>query len=271
MLDTQAMNPNSVSRELKCLLEPRLIVCVAGAYVNGTEHCLQAQDVFDIVRITKTNALVIHLPIDVQAVPRTCVALPDINRAFAHPPVPLLNTSRCSSAQDALAMIEYGLEVFRGPFGAHFSFAPLLKLEILDSNLQAIDSEVLSCLNHLPVELRERTLPILSPSASSVERAVRLGCPTVRLLSGRIGKQTGIVSPSTVRSAIEAAGEVPVVLEGGIDTADHIFAGADLGAAAVLVNSAFFLSKNRFEKATELRFAADRAWGTSPTAIANVG
>ena len=247
--------------EVEHLISPRLIVCVSGSYSGGGHHCLPAGRARDVIRLTQTNAIVVHIPLTLDTMPEACLGVDEIEAAFSEPPVPLLNTSRATTASQACAMLEYALDVFSGPLGRRYRYAPLLKLEILDDELRAVDSEVLEALTRLPPELRNRTLPILTPTPGSVAKAVELGCPIVRLMSGRIGQRTGIVDPTAVRRAIAVAGETPVTLEGGIDTGDDVRISAQLGATAVLVNSAFVLTNDPLELAKQFRRAADDAWG----------
>jgi thiazole synthase len=100
----------------------------------------------------------------------------------------------------------------------------------------------------------------LNPHPEAVEEAIQLGCPVVRLLSGRIGGQTGILDPAAVSATIARAKSIPIILEGGIATPAHIRESARLGAAGVLMNSVFRLSTDPITRARELREAADDAW-----------
>lgn len=250
-----------VREALQDLFAPRLIVCIAGSYSDGSEHCLELESARRVLQLTRTNACVMQFPVSAEHIPEQALPITDLLDAFVERRslVPLLNTSRATHAEQALEMIDASLKAF-GHLGRLFPHPPILKLEILDADLAAIDGEVLRCLEQLPPELCRRTLPILSPSAEAVSRAVALGCPAVRLLVGRIGKGTGILDPGAVAQAIAAAQGRPVVLEGGIDTPQQIQECARLGAAAVLINSTFRHATDPADRARELREAADRAW-----------
>jgi len=242
------------------LLRPRLIVCISGAYADGSDHCLPVLQARQVIRITRTNAIVVHLPLDLESIPRTCLPIEELRDAFPKSAVPLLNTSRATNALQARSMIEYGLEVFGGPFGTRFSDDPLIKLEILDQDLAVVDKEVLRCLEALPEPLRQRTLPILSPDPVSVSAAIALGCPAVRLMTGRIGRRTGILDPAAVAESVAAGHGAPVTFEGGIDLPSHVLESARLGASGVLLNSVFVLTADPVARARDLRAAADEAW-----------
>ena len=257
---TPALN-EEVSEALQDLFEPRLIVCIAGAYSDGSEHCLEAESACEVIRLTRTNACVMQLPTDIEHIPEQALPITDLLEAFVDREklVPLLNTSRATHAEQALKMIDDSLRSF-GPLRRLFPHPPLLKLEILSSDLEAVNDEVLRCLEQLPLDLRRRTLPILGPSAEAVSRTLALGCPAVRLLAGKIGRATGILDPAAVARAVAAAQGRPVIFEGGLDTPAQIEECARLGAAAVLINSTFRHASDPAARARELREAADRAW-----------
>lgn len=243
------------------LLRPRVIVCAAAAYSDGTEHCLDLATARTIIRITRTNACVINTPRRLEKVPEASLLVSDLIDAFADPfhVVPFLNTSRATSSAQAQEMIECALPTL-DELGAEFHRASLFKLEVLDRELRVLDDETLQCLRRLETSVRQRTIPILTPDPGVIGEAIILGCPAVRLLSGRIGQQTGILDRSAVSDAICRAQGRPVILEGGIDTAEHIYDSAGLGAVGVLMNSAFRLASDPIARATEIRKAADDAW-----------
>lgn len=255
------VTPEEVQEALQDLFAPRLIVCIAGSYSDGSEHCLDLKSARRVLQLTQTNACVIQFPAFAEHMPEQVLPITDLLDAFVDRGslVPLLNTSRATHAKQALEMVDVSIKAFRH-LGRLFPHPPILKLEILDADLAAIDGEVLGSLEQLPPEFRRRTLPILSPSAEAVARAVALGCPALRLLVGRIGKGTGILDPAAVARAIAASQGRPVVLEGGIDTPAQIQECARLGAAAVLINSTFRHAPDPAARARELRAAADRAW-----------
>lgn len=254
--------PESVADRLRLLLRPRLLVCIAGAYSDDTEHCLEVTTAVNVIRATRTNACTIHIPLETDKAPKQCLPIDDFIAAFARSSdvIPLLNTSRATNAKQAVQMVKYGLEIFEGLLGKLFKHSPLIKLEVLDRDLNAVDDDVLAAIEAFPPEIRRQTLPILTPAPRSVRRAVALGCPAVRLLTGTIGKATGILDPRAAVAAIHAANGLPVIFEGGLDTADHVAQSARLGASGALLNSTFRMAKNPIAHAAAVRAAADRSW-----------
>lgn len=250
---------------LSTLLEPRLLVCMAGSYPDRSEHCLDPATARDVLRESLTRACVINIPTPESEHALRGLSVFELLDAYAEPErvVPLLNTSRAADAAQAKRMIEFSHRAFATTLGESFVFSPLFKLEVLDRRLRVNDREVIRCLEMLAPAVRGRTLPIVSPVAGLVRRLVELGVPAVRLLSGRIGEATGIVDPKASAAAIEAAQPRPVILEGGIDTPDDVEQAARLGAAAVLINSAFVIAQDAAGHARQLRAAAYRAWSMS--------
>ncbi len=261
------MPANPITEQVERLLRPRLIICIAGTYPDGSEHCLALPEARRVIQATRTHAIVVHLPVDLVSMPKTCIPIDDLASAFLDEAVPLLNTSRATDARQARKMIDFGLSVFRGSLGQRFQEPPLVKLEILDQNLAVLDSEVLRCLEELPEGIRGRTLPILSPRPENVRGALELGCPGVRLLTGRIGHRTGVLDRAAVTAAVAASQGKPVTFEGGLDSPAHVHESAQLGASGVLINSAFVYAADPVARARELRRAADEAWGTEPEKI----
>ena len=242
------------------LFQPRIIACVTGAYPGGRSHALDLPTARDIILITRSSGCVVHVTTCLSEFPEACVPLEGFFDIYGSSLVPLLNTSRACRASQAVAMIEFGLQFLSG--NKLFSRTPLIKLEILDSALMPVPAEILECLKSLPDAVRLRTLPFLPPIPAVIQDSIELGCPAIRLAAGQIGTKSGILDQNKLKAAVEAAYGTPVVFEGGLDSAYDIMKAAELGATAVLVNSAFALAKDPREKAKELRKAADQAWTT---------
>ena len=222
--------------EVATLLEPRIISCVAGAYPGERAHALDVMTARDVIRITRSRACIIHIPRSPDKVPYSCIPMADFLAIFSPSTdiVPLINTSRAASSDEAIRMIYSGLRLLEEE--AAFGYSALIKLEVLDDNLAIVADEVLKCVEALPEMLRERCIPYLPPDPRLVNAACELGCPAVRIASGQIGHRTGILNPSAVRAAVEAASGVPTILEGGLDSESDIEMSARIGAEAVSVS-----------------------------------
>lgn len=125
-------------------------------------------------------------------------------------------------------MIRHGLEVFSGPFGAHFAWLPLIKLEVLHEQLDVRVGETFNCLKPLSEFDRSRTIPLFPPDTAAVREAQSLGCRAVQLLVGHVGRGTGILDLKSVSSAVESASGTPIIFEGGLATSEHVLTAAEL-------------------------------------------
>ena len=102
------------------VLKPRVIACVAGAYADGSEHCLSLEHACAVIRATRGNAFVIHIPRP-DRVPRQVLPIEALFDAYEArgDVVPLVNTSRARTALEALAMITSGRIVYEA-LARHF-------------------------------------------------------------------------------------------------------------------------------------------------------
>jgi thiazole synthase len=80
-------------------------------------------------------------------------------------------------------------------------------------------------------------LPFILPDAADAWALEQLGCAGLRIMAAPVASGLGIPRPGELREVIEST-ELPVVVEGGLGTAHHVMMAMELGAAAVLVNTA---------------------------------
>ncbi|HLG54722.1 MAG TPA: hypothetical protein VI485_05290 [Vicinamibacterales bacterium] len=264
-----ALSGVDVGTAVEALIQPRLIACVAGHYPDGSSHSLALDDARAVIRSTRTRACVFRAPSPDVVLGELDIDPQHLLDAFDEPTlvVPLLNTTGATSAVSAETLIRQGLKSLDAIAAGSFVFAPIVKLEILMENLTVDDEATIACLSLLSSQLRARTIPLISPSVRVASTVASLGCPALRIVSGRLRQQTGIMQANAIRAAIHAAAGRPVILEGGLSASADVRLAADLGASAVLVNSAFKFTRDPIEKALELRRAADVAtwsdgWGS---------
>jgi thiazole synthase len=80
-------------------------------------------------------------------------------------------------------------------------------------------------------------LPFILPDLAVARHMEDIGCAAIRVMASPVASGRGIADPRPLREIIEAAG-IPVIIEGGLGTAHHASQAMELGAAAVLVNTA---------------------------------
>jgi len=80
-------------------------------------------------------------------------------------------------------------------------------------------------------------LPYMLPDPVLARKLEEVGCATVMPLASPIGSGWGLKLEETIRIVIEQA-EVPVIVDAGLGAPSHAAAAMELGADAVLVNTA---------------------------------
>ena len=103
-------------------------------------------------------------------------------------------------------------------------------------------------------------LPYINADPVLAKRLQEIGCATVMPLGSPIGSNRGIQTRDQIRIIIEQA-TVPVVVDAGIGAPSHAAEAMELGADAVLVNTAIAIATdpNRMAVAFKMAVEAGRA------------
>src|SRR5512139_2918832 len=99
-------------------------------------------------------------------------------------------------------------------------------------------------------------LPYINADPVLAKRLQDAGCATVMPLGSPIGSNRGIQSRDQIRIIIEQA-TVPVVVDAGIGAPSHAAEAMEMGASAVLVNTAIAIAADPNRMATAFRFAVE--------------
>ena len=83
-----------------------------------------------------------------------------------------------------------------------------------------------------------------------------MGCPAVMPLAAPIGSGMGIRNPASLRIILETV-EVPVIVDAGVGTASDAAVAMELGATAVLMNTAIAAAKEPEKMARAMRLAVE--------------
>lgn len=154
----------------------------------------------------------------------------DMLRHIVHPHIQLLpNTSGVRNAEEAI----FAAQMAREAFGTNW-----LKLEIHpDPRYLLPDStETLKATEEL-VKLGFVVLPYCQADPTLCKRLEEAGAATVMPLAAPIGTNKGLQTRDFLRIIIEQS-NVPVVVDAGLGAPSHAAAAMELGADAVLVNTA---------------------------------
>jgi len=101
-------------------------------------------------------------------------------------------------------------------------------------------------------------LPYIHADPTLAKRLEDTGCAAVMPLGSPIGSARGVKTEEFLRIIIEQAG-VPVVVDAGLGMPSHAALAIELGADAVLVNTAVAVAKNPPEMARAFKLAVESA------------
>ncbi|MCD8164977.1 MAG: thiazole synthase [Bacteroides sp.] len=173
----------------------------------------------------------------------------DMLHHIAHPHIQLLpNTSGVRNAEEAV----FAAQMAREAFGTNW-----LKLEIHpDPRYLLPDSvETLKATEEL-AKLGFVVLPYCQADPVLCKQLEEAGAATVMPLGAPIGTNKGLRTKDFLEIIIEQAG-IPVVVDAGIGAPSHAAETMELGADAVLVNTAIAVANDPVEMARAFRLATE--------------
>jgi len=162
----------------------------------------------------------------------------------------LPNTSGARDAEEAVRLAK----IARAAAGTHW-----IKLEVTpDPNYLLPDPvETLRAAEQL-VKLGFTVLPYINADPILARRLEEAGCATVMPLASPIGSNRGLKTRDQIAIIIEQAG-VPVVVDAGLGMPSHAAEAIEMGADAVLVNTAIAVAEDPPVMARAFRLAVEAA------------
>ena len=160
----------------------------------------------------------------------------------------LPNTSGCETAEEAVRMAR---------LARAGGLPDWIKLEVIPDPRYLLPDpvETLTAAETLVSE-GFTVLPYMQPDPVLAKRLEEVGCATVMPLAAPIGTGRGLKLRDAVRIMIEQA-EVPVVVDAGLGAPSHAAESMELGADAVLVNTAVARSDDPVAMARAFALAVD--------------
>ena len=153
----------------------------------------------------------------------------------------LPNTAGCTNAEEAIRVARLGREMAKllGQEDNNF-----VKLEVIPDTKYLLPDPIdtLKAAEQL-VKEGFAVLPYINADPLLAKRLEEAGCATVMPLGSPIGSGQGIRNAANIEIIIENA-NVPVVVDAGIGTPSEAAYAMELGADALLVNSAIALAKD---------------------------
>jgi thiazole synthase len=147
----------------------------------------------------------------------------------------LPNTAGCQTAEDAVRVARLGREMAKllGQEDNNF-----VKLEVIPDTKYLLPDPIgtLQAAEQL-VKEGFAVLPYINADPLLAKRLEEVGCVTVMPLGSPIGSGQGIQNAANIRIIIENA-QVPVVVDAGIGTPSEATQAMELGADALLINTA---------------------------------
>ncbi|MEA5535421.1 glycine oxidase ThiO [Crocosphaera sp. XPORK-15E] len=153
----------------------------------------------------------------------------------------LPNTAGCKTAEEAIRVARLGREMAKllGQEDNNF-----VKLEVIPYDKYLLPDPIgtLEAAEQL-VKEGFAVLPYINADPLLAKRLEDVGCATVMPLGSPIGSGQGIRNQANIAIIIEEA-KIPVVVDAGIGTPSEASQAMEMGADAVLINSAIALAQN---------------------------
>jgi thiazole synthase len=147
----------------------------------------------------------------------------------------LPNTAGCSTAEEAIRIASLGREIVKKLGQVDNNF---IKLEIIPDSQYLLPDPIatLKAAEYL-IQKNFVVLPYLGQDPILSKQLEEIGCSTVMPLGSPIGSGQGLQNVENLSIIIENA-KIPVVIDAGIGTPSDALKAMELGADAVLINSA---------------------------------
>ena len=216
---------------------------LASRLIVGTGRYADLEQMRACHQAAETNFVTVALRrVDLDA-PEGLNILDFIDRKTIHL---LPNTAGCYTAEDAVNTARLGRELLD---------TPLVKLEVIgDSRTLFPDAE--GTLEAARVLVKEgfEVLPYCTDDPVLCQRLEQIGCVAVMPLAAPIGSGLGIRNPTNLMIIREQV-QVPMIVDAGVGTASDAALAMELGADAVLMNTAIAGSQDPIAMAHAMRHA----------------
>ena len=151
----------------------------------------------------------------------------------------LPNTAGCTNAEEAVRVARLGRELAKLAGQENNNF---VKLEVIPDSRHLLP-DPFGTLEAAEMLVKENftVLPYINADPLLAKRLEDVGCATVMPLGSPIGSGQGLRNAANIRLIIENA-KVPVVVDAGIGVPSDAAQAMEMGADAVLINSAIALA-----------------------------
>lgn len=161
----------------------------------------------------------------------------------------LPNTAGCYTAEEAIRTARLAREAIQ---------TDLIKLEVIgDQTTLFPDNE--QTLEAARVLVKEGfvVLPYFTDDLIMAKKLLDAGCPAVMPLAAPIGSGLGVQNPANLRIMREQLPDATIIVDAGVGTASDAAIAMELGADAVLMNTAIAEAQDPAKMATAMRLAIE--------------
>nr|ARW69252.1 thiG protein [Polysiphonia sp.] len=164
----------------------------------------------------------------------------------------LPNTAGCESVEEAIRIASLGREINKNIGQIDNNF---VKLEVISDSQYLLPDPIgtLKAAEYL-VNRNFHVLPYIYPDPTLAKQLEEIGCKTIMPLGSPIGSGQGLQNLHNIKIIIENA-KIPVIIDAGIGTTSEANQAMEIGASAVLLNTAIAKSKHPSHMAEAMKLA----------------
>ena len=161
----------------------------------------------------------------------------------------LPNTAGCYTAEEAIRTARLAREALQ---------TDLIKLEVIgDQTTLFPDNEQTLAAASVLVKEGFTVLPYFTDDLIMAKKLLDVGCPAVMPLAAPIGSGLGIQNPANLRIMREQIPEATIIVDAGVGTASDAAIAMELGADAVLMNTAIAEAQDPARMAQAMKLAIE--------------
>ncbi len=161
----------------------------------------------------------------------------------------LPNTAGCYTAEEAVRTARLAREALSTEW---------IKLEVIgDQTTLFPDNEQTLEAARILVKEGFVVLPYVNDDLIVAKKLLDIGCPAIMPLAAPIGSGLGVQNPTNLRIMREQLADAVMIVDAGVGTASDAAIAMELGADAVLMNTAIAEAKNPEQMATAMKLAIE--------------
>tara|TARA_Y100001968_G_scaffold326209_1_gene368861 strand:- start:835 stop:1644 length:810 start_codon:yes stop_codon:yes gene_type:complete len=166
----------------------------------------------------------------------------------------LPNTAGCTNAEEAIRIARLGRELAKLAGQENNNF---IKLEVIPDKKYLLP-DPLGTLKAAEQLIKENftVLPYINSDPLLAKKLEEIGCATVMPLGSPIGSAQGLKNEANISIIIENS-NIPVIIDAGIGVPSQAAEAMEMGADAVLINSAIALAQDPALMATAMAKATE--------------